>query len=55
MKSSLFGKYCMLLAMVTVFLLGANPAEPAEDMASFYQGKVVRLVVASSPGGVNRH
>ena len=51
MKSSLFGKYCTLLAMVTVFLLGANPAEPAEDMASFYQGKVVRLVVASSPGG----
>jgi tripartite-type tricarboxylate transporter receptor subunit TctC len=41
----------MLLASVTVFLLGVNPAEPAEDVASFYKGKVVRLIVGTTPGG----
>jgi len=51
MRSSLFGTCGAFLAVAAVLLLGAIPAEPAEDMASFYQGKVVRLVVASSPGG----
>jgi tripartite-type tricarboxylate transporter receptor subunit TctC len=51
MKSNQFGKYCVLLTIVAVFLLGANPAEPAEDVASFYRGQVVRLVVGTTPGG----
>jgi tripartite-type tricarboxylate transporter receptor subunit TctC len=51
MNFSKSGKYFVFLTCLAVLLMGANIAESAEDAASFYRGKTVRLVVPLSPGG----
>ncbi len=50
MKGKQFCKYCIFLATMAIIMTGASAAA-AVDVASFYRGKVVRLVVPFSPGG----
>ena len=41
-----------LRLLVLLLLLGLAPAQAQEDVAAFYRGKQVRLVVGTAPGGL---
>ena len=51
MKNKLFFKICLIWSILAFFLMGAYATGSAEDVGSFYKGKVVRLIVPFSPGG----
>ncbi len=41
-----------LRLLALLLLLGLAPAQAQEDVATFYRGKQVRLVVGTAPGGL---
>jgi tripartite-type tricarboxylate transporter receptor subunit TctC len=45
------GRHVAVATMCTTILAGASAAARAEDVASFYKGKTVNVVIAFSPGG----
>ena len=50
MKDRPYWKAYVLLAMLAVFFTGASAQAAADDIASFYRGKTVRIVVPFPPG-----
>ena len=51
MKNRFFWKSCVFLTIFTIFLLGIHSKAPAQNVADFYKGKVVRVIVPFGPGG----
>jgi len=51
MKVKFFLKSCLILATAAILLAGIQSRAQAEDAAAFYKGKVLRIVVGSTPGG----
>lgn len=51
MKNTRFMKLCLFGLTLIVFITGVVVSSSAEDLASFYRGKIIRYVVPFTPGG----
>ncbi|MDP2267821.1 MAG: hypothetical protein Q8K46_01510, partial [Deltaproteobacteria bacterium] len=51
MKVKLMWKAYLFIIILAFFFGGANSNASAEDTASFYRGKTIRLIVPFTPGG----
>ncbi len=51
MNSKLSLKWCVVFAILAVFLTGVADKASSQDVASFYRGKTMRFMVPLSPGG----
>jgi len=51
MKVNKVGRAYLCIIILVFFFAGANSSASAEDTASFYRGKTIRLIVPFTPGG----